>query len=108
VACTGKIARLPHDLRAQLNSRLQDGQLGPQILPWLNSLPQVQALLAQDFHALPISQQNLSNWRQGGYQEWLVRQDVLALAAQLAGNCHGLAAAATGQLQLCPIVPNQA
>src|SRR5438094_278684 len=41
---TGKIARLPHTIREQLNRRLQDGELGKPILQWLNSLPEVKAL----------------------------------------------------------------
>jgi hypothetical protein len=30
----GKIARLPKKIRDQLNRRLQDGRLGPEILEW--------------------------------------------------------------------------
>ena len=36
----GKIARLPHDIREQLNRRLLDGQSGTEILQWVNELPQ--------------------------------------------------------------------
>ena len=100
----GKIARLPHDLRAQINSRLQDGADGPRLLLWLNGLPQVREILARDFHARPVNQQNLSNWRLGGYQEWLAHQDLLALAVQLANRAHPRPAVAPGQPL---IVPNQ-
>jgi hypothetical protein len=93
----GKIARLPHDLRAQINSRLQDGADGPRLLLGLNGLPQVREILARDFHARPVNQQNLSNWRLGGYQEWLVRQDLLAMAAQLANRRLQPEAVAPGQ-----------
>jgi hypothetical protein len=104
MACSGKIARLPNDLRNRLNSRLRDGDAGPRLLLWLNGLPQVREILARDFHARPITQQNLSNWRLGGYQEWLAHQDLLALAVQLANRPHPLPAAVPSQP---PIVPNQ-
>ena len=35
----GKIARLPVEIREELNRRLENGQGGPEILPWLNSSP---------------------------------------------------------------------
>ena len=68
---TGKIAQLPKLIRDDLNQRLENGQQGPALLKWLNALPETKDLLAQNFDALPISKQNLSEWRQGGYQEWL-------------------------------------
>ena len=46
----GKIARLPHDVREELNSRLQDGQEAKSLLPWLNSLPPVKSVLAKHFN----------------------------------------------------------
>src|SRR3954468_6317546 len=42
----GKVARLPHSLREQLNLRLLDHEPAKSILPWLNSLPEVKAILA--------------------------------------------------------------
>jgi hypothetical protein len=62
----GKIARLPVAVREELNRRLEDGQTERTILPWLNALPSVQTVLAAQFGAGPVSQQNLSNWRCGG------------------------------------------
>jgi hypothetical protein len=76
----GKIARLPRLLRDELNQRLDDGQEGDQILDWINSLPQTQALLLEHFQGVPISKQNLSQWRQGGFAEWLLRRDLQAEA----------------------------
>jgi hypothetical protein len=67
----GKIARLPNDIREQLNQRLLDGWLIAKILSWLNGLPPVREILAAQFDAAPINKQNLSNWRQTGYQDWL-------------------------------------
>ena len=42
---TGKIARLPHQLRNELNQRLHDGESGVDLIKWLNALPEVQAIL---------------------------------------------------------------
>jgi hypothetical protein len=39
----GKIARLPEEIREQLNRRLADGEAGSVVLPWLEGLPGVQA-----------------------------------------------------------------
>ena len=71
----GKIARLPHDIREQLNRRLMDGQSGPDILEWVNELPQCRQMLAQKFASHPIDQSNLYEWRHGGYEEWLYHED---------------------------------
>jgi len=97
MARIGKIARLPRAVRAQLNSRLQDGAEGKQIVQWLNSLSEVKQLLADKFDGRPISEQNLSDWRQGGYEDWLAHQDITAQAAELAANQQELAAVLPGQ-----------
>jgi hypothetical protein len=86
MARTGKIARLPRDIRNRLNRRLSDGEPGRRILQWLNALPEVRAILLRDFDDRQISEQNLCQWKQGGYSEWLTQQDILARAAELAGN----------------------
>src|SRR5712672_2054430 len=69
----GKIARLPYSIREQLNLQLHDGIPAKSILPWLNSLPEVKALLAADFDNRPISKQNLSEWKHGGHRDWLLQ-----------------------------------
>jgi len=79
----GKIARLPKAVRDELNRRLQDGQLAAPLVAWLNGLPEVQAALTQT-GAEPIREQNLSEWRKGGYRDWLATQEALELAARLA------------------------
>ena len=65
----GKVARLPRRVRDELNRRLQDGEEGNTLLEWLNALPQVQEVL-KAFSSQPVSKQNLSEWRQGGYRDW--------------------------------------
>jgi hypothetical protein len=80
---TGKIALLPNPIREQLNRRLHDGERGKSILAWLNSLPEVQAVLAASFGGRPVLPSNLTEWKQGGYLDWQVRQDALAMVANL-------------------------
>jgi hypothetical protein len=67
----GKIAQLPKTIREELNRRLEDGLQGPELLPWLNSLPATKNVLARQFAGKPVTKCNLSDWRQGGYQDWL-------------------------------------
>ena len=71
----GKIARLSHDIREQLNRRLRDGESGPDILHWVNDLPQCRQMLTQKFGGRPIDEGNLYEWRHGGYEEWLWHED---------------------------------
>lgn len=78
----GKIARLPAHIREQLNQRLHDGESGSSLVDWLNSLAEVQAVLAASFHGQPISEQNLSQWKQGGFEDWLAQQEVLGAVRQ--------------------------
>ena len=86
MAHIGKIARLPAAVRAQINTRLHDGAQGKPIVQWLNSLPEVQKVLAEQFGGRPINEPNLSAWRQGGYQEWLMLREVLAQTAERAAS----------------------
>ena len=78
----GKIARLPRQIRTDLNHRLDDGQEGQPLLDWLNKLPLVEQMIDEQFDGVPISPQNLSEWRQGGFREWLLRQELIERACQ--------------------------
>lgn len=71
----GKIARLPRTIREALNQKLYDGKPAKEILPWLNADVEVQAILKESFDGEPINEQNLTNWRQGGYQDWCSHQE---------------------------------
>ena len=73
---TGKIARLPHGIRQELNRRLRDNEPGDTLLAWLNAQPEVQAVLGGQFDGNPITKQNLSEWRTGGFVVWEVRQEI--------------------------------
>ena len=71
----GKIARLPAIIREQLNRKLQDGLPGKVVLAWLNDLPDVKKTLAELFGGHPVTEQNLSDWRHGGYADWTHTRD---------------------------------
>jgi hypothetical protein len=71
---TGKIGRLPYEIRSQLGGGIHDGIPGVRLVTWLNSLPEVQAILQQEFGGQPINEQNLSKWKVRGYPDWLQEQ----------------------------------
>jgi hypothetical protein len=72
---TGKISRLPHAVREELNNRLREGEEGKTLLEWLNALPETKALMAGKFGGEVINHMNLSRWRRGGYRDWEARQE---------------------------------
>jgi len=72
----GKVARLPRAIREALNQRLRDGLPASEVLPWLNALPEVRAVLHTRFHGKPIAADNLSWWRRGGFAEWRQQQEI--------------------------------
>jgi hypothetical protein len=77
---------------------LQDGEPGSRLVEWLNALPEAKHVLAEDFGGRVISEQNLSEWKQGGYREWLAQHESLAQARELAANAGELSEAAGGLL----------
>ena len=79
----GKIARLPRAVRQELNRRLDEGEQGKKLVAWLNALPEVQAIIAAEFGGKPIREQNLSEWRQGGYRDWTAQQEAIEIADRL-------------------------
>jgi hypothetical protein len=95
---TGKIARLPSEIREQLNCRLQDNEPGSHLLTWLNAIPAVKEMLARDFCSSAITKQNLYEWHIGGFAAWRARRETLAQARELMGEAAELAAATEGKL----------
>jgi hypothetical protein len=75
MARQGKIARLPHALREEVNLRLMDGQTSGVILSWLNAEGQAMKVWEAHFEGMAASPQNLSEWRSGGYREWIARRE---------------------------------
>ena len=73
---TGKIARLPEEIREQVNEYLSQGWEYSRIIEWLT----------QQGHP-GINLPNLTKWKQGGYEDWLrhaERLDELELKLQYA------------------------
>ncbi len=96
-ALTGKIANLPYDIRTELNQRILDGKSGSEILPWLNALTAVKEILAARFKGFPINEENLSNWRQDGYQRWLKERRHIDSAEKLGEYAASFTKAAGGR-----------
>jgi hypothetical protein len=67
----GKIAKLPLHIRDTLNTRIRDGETGKTLVEWLNSQDDVKHVLHLEFEDRPINEQNFSDWKAGGYQDWL-------------------------------------
>ena len=75
----GKIARLSGYRREKLNLRIENGEPGKELVKWLNSLEDVQEVLENYFEERPITEQNLSEWTQGGFLDWQRHQERRAL-----------------------------
>src|SRR4051812_39021678 len=86
----GKIARLPKAIREELNRRLENGDRGKVLVQWLNGLPEVQKVAAELFGGHGVREQNLSQWRKGGYMDWLRHQDVREQVREVAEQSDDL------------------
>jgi len=86
----GKIGRLSKDRRNELGQRIEDGEPGTEIVYWLNGLPDVQKILQEHFAGRAISEQNLSDWKQGGHVEWLRREEAREAALRLTERADDL------------------
>ncbi|HEV2694211.1 MAG TPA: hypothetical protein VG347_15055 [Verrucomicrobiae bacterium] len=93
---TGKIARLPKAVRDQLNKNLTDGVSGVRLVDWLNSLPEVQQVLTDQFDGRGINEVNLSEWKAGGYLDWQARREMLESAKELAEEGQDIQASLEG------------
>lgn len=62
-ARTGKIARAPYEVRKEVNVMLRDGKTAKAVIKFLESKD-----------VFGVSEQNVTNWREGGYQDWLNEQ----------------------------------
>jgi hypothetical protein len=89
-APVGKIARLPESIREQLNQRLLDGVVGKEIVSWLNTLPEVNRVVAELFAGHPITQQNISEWRRRSFQVWLEKRETQTRVLHLAETFQDL------------------
>ena len=55
----GKIARLPVELREELNRRIRNGEPGTGLIEWLNGLPEMQAVLALEAERIKVLEGSL-------------------------------------------------
>jgi len=85
------IARLPLEIRDQLNTRLADGEPGIRLVEWLNSNPEVMKVMAEQFDGRPITESNISEWRSGGYEEWLTLRAFLNETRVVSENAGDIA-----------------
>src|SRR5688500_3105784 len=95
---TGKIARCPVHIREEVNRRRLDGQTASKVIVWLHTLPEVLQVLDEHFGEEPISPQNLSEWKQGGYRDWLKRRERVANLGALSKHALELGVAAGGNI----------
>jgi hypothetical protein len=104
MSAKGKIGRLPFSIRQQLNVRMRDGEADVEILPWLNSLPEVAAALKDSRFGgskktgSAITAQNLSEYRARGYQAWQEGQDKVERIKALSEFSFRLAEASGGNV----------
>lgn len=95
MARQGKIARLPFAVRDQLCEKLSDGIPAREVCAWVNALPAWKEARAKYGYGADISEQNVSDWRSGGFVDWQAeRAKVQHLRAVAESACH--IAAATG------------
>lgn len=92
----GKIARLPHALRMEVNHRILNGELAPALLPWLNIQPDTIRICGEYFDGQLVTPQNLSEWRLGGFKDWLAEREKVENTKSLAAFAAEQAAAAGG------------
>jgi hypothetical protein len=90
----GKIARLPRSIRDELNRRLDDGEQGTVLVEWLNAHPEVKKVLGKFFENRPITECNLTDWKQGGFLEWKQLQEAGDFARMVVAESDHVAAQA--------------
>ena len=87
ISRTGKIDASPRAEQFARNSnrRIEDGRPAKTLVRWLNGHKEVKAVLAEDFAGREISEQNLCDWKRGGFHVGCaseVREQVRLMAEQ--------------------------
>jgi hypothetical protein len=90
----GKIASLPARIREEVNRRLLDGETAPQIIKWLSSEPDVARVLEERWKGEAVSDNNISQWREGGYEDWKKQNERIEAIKTLSDYSFKLARAA--------------
>jgi hypothetical protein len=95
---TSKISLLPEDVRQQVNRRLQAGESASRLAEWLNALPEAQAALAAQSTESTVKAEDVANWQQGGYRDWLAHQAAMAEVRRVVAEAKELSKGADGAL----------
>lgn len=74
----GKIARLKHEHRTHVNEMLRDGASAARVIAFVQKLADAGERDANGDPIEPLNDQNVTNWREGGFREWLKEQERLA------------------------------
>jgi len=85
----GKIARLPKAIRDHINQMIEDGVPYRAIIDRLKD--------SGTPPPIAISEMNLSNWRQGGYQDWRRQQQKNEVQKRLSAALPALVPSASGE-----------
>jgi hypothetical protein len=93
----GKIARLPLAIRDELNRRLLENEPYKKLCAWLNALPETIAV-CDDFGEEPIDVRNMSDWKLGGYADWLRRRETIEETRELSKYAVQIAKANGGNI----------
>jgi hypothetical protein len=67
-------------VRKELNERLRDGEMGTELLAWLNGLSEVQAAMTLYFEGRASNEPNLTDWSQ--FPETKNRSPILPIGAE--------------------------
>ena len=94
-AYRSKIGQLPFAFRNELNNRIRDGRTGSELLTHINTSKEFKALKRRT-RSKPVNPQNLSDWRDSGYRDWLINQDKAAHIRTMAEYSRTIIAEAGG------------
>ena len=77
---------------------MENGEPGAVLVAWLNEQPKTKEAMAAYFGGRKITEQNLSEWRGGGHQDWLAQEAAAAEVEGFAEAAQKLAESADGRL----------
>ncbi len=90
----GKIGRLPHAIREEVNTRLLNNEPARSLLKWLNDLPDTITVCREYWGSEPVTAKNLSDWKNGrSYTEWMERRTRVEETKELMSYAESLASA---------------
>jgi len=96
-AYRSKIGQLPFAFRNELNNRIRDGRTGSELLTHINTSKEFKALKRRT-RSKPVNPQNLSDWRDSGYKDWLIDQDRTKHIREITEFSRSLVSQAGGKL----------